>query len=370
LFHVIIVEDEKPILDLMKYIIDHNPNYTVLGAFTSPLEALACLPELKPDVVFLDVEMPKMNGLELAKKIVELSDQTKIIFTTAYKQYALDAFQVYAFDYILKPVTPAAIERVTTRLNKLPRSVPFVEQEKRTASIRCFGGFEVCNREGVPIKWPTRKAEELFAFFLCHPGRELSKWHLADLLWPHMNEDRASHNLHNTIYRLKKMLKEHEIGMDIQKINEGYRLDTANLMYDVLAFERCASSIIEVIQDAEKAEHLCSLYKGLLLERKDYTWKSAFEEGYGKQYRLLVRSLIEHDLAKQEWAGAERRLDAYLSLYPLDEEMNQFLMDIYASCGYTEKMKKHFARFEASYRREIGHEPPEGMRNRIAPYLI
>jgi two-component SAPR family response regulator len=166
------------------------------------------------------------------------------------------------------------------------------------------------------------------------------------------------------------MLKEHEIGMDIQKINEGYRLDTANLMYDVLAFEQSGSSIIEVMQDVEKAEHLCSLYKGLLLERKDYTWKAAFEEGYGKQYMLLVRSLIEHDLAKQEWAGAERRLDAYLSLYPLDEEMNQLLMDIYASCGYTEKMKKHFARFEASYRREIGQEPPEGMRSRIAPYLI
>ncbi|KEQ26724.1 response regulator [Paenibacillus tyrfis] len=364
MFHTIIVEDEKPILDLMNYVIGQNPHYTIVGAFTNPLEALARLSELKPDVVFLDVEMPKMNGLELARNINELSEETKIIFSTAYKQYALDAFQVYAFDYILKPVTPAAIERIADRLVKQQRSVLPAEPQERAAAIRCFGGFEVRNREGVPVRFPTRKTEELFALFLCHPGRELSKWHLADLLWPEMKEDRASHNLHNTIYRLKKLLKGHEIGMDIRKINDGYRLDAAGLTYDVLAYEGYGPVLLGVMQDAEQAERLCSLYKGPLLDKKDYVWKASLEEGYARQYTALLRSLVERDIAGQEWTRAERRLDSYLALYPLQEEMNLLLMDMYANRGKLEKLAAHYARFEAAYRREFGTEPPEEIRIR------
>ncbi|WP_088830134.1 response regulator [Paenibacillus tyrfis] len=364
MFHTIIVEDEKPILDLMNYVIGQNPHYTIVGAFTNPLEALARLPELKPDVVFLDVEMPRMNGLELARKINELSEETKIIFSTAYKQYALDAFQVYAFDYILKPVTPAAIERIAGRLVKQQRSGFPAEPQERAAAIRCFGGFEVRNREGVPVRFPTRKTEELFALFLCHPGRELSKWHLADLLWPEMKEDRASHNLHNTIYRLKKLLKGHEIGMDIRKINDGYRLDAAGLTYDVLAYEGYGPVMLGVMQDAEQAERLCSLYKGPLLDKKDYVWKASLEEGYARQYTALLRSLVERDIAGQEWTRAERRLDSYLALYPLQEEMNLLLMDMYANRGKLEKLAAHYARFEAAYRREFGTEPPEEIRIR------
>lgn len=106
------------------------------------------------------------------------------------------------------------------------------------AEIKCFGGFEVRNLRGELVRWTTRKTEELFAYFLYHPGRDISKWHLMDLLWPDMNMERSSHNLHNTMYRLKKTLKEQEIGMDIQKTNEGYTLEPQNLVYDLLEFQQ------------------------------------------------------------------------------------------------------------------------------------
>lgn len=368
MFHTIIVEDEKPILDLMKYLIGHNPCYTISGTFTNPLEALACLHELKPDVAFLDVEMPKMNGLELAQKINELSEHTRIIFTTAYKEYALEAFKVYAFDYILKPVTKAAIERVTDRLIKQKRPAAPEDIKVLPASIRCFGGFDIRNPAGEPVRFQTRKTEELFAYFLCHPGREINKWYLADLLWSDM-EERALHNLHNTIYRLKKMLKENEMGMDIQKTNEGYMLETANRMYDVLAFQQFDFSTANVKQAPAQLEQLCVLYKGPLLANKEYLWKIPLEEGYGKKYAALVQELVLQDLAGDQWAKAEQHLDAYLSLYPLDEEMNQSLMDLYARSGNTEKIAKHYARFEVYYRREMGLEPPQEMKSRVDSYL-
>lgn len=363
MFNVIIVEDEKPILDLMKYVIGQNPHYTILGTFTHPLEALASLSHLNPDVAFLDVEMPKMNGLELAQKINEMSDYTKIIFTTAHKDYALEAFHVQAFDYILKPVTKTAIERITNRLIKqhVPAFLP--EQRVKQTSIRCFGGLEVRNSQGVSVHWPTRKTEELFAYLLCHPGMEFNKWHLADLLWPDMDEDRAIHNLHNTMYRLKKLLKEHEMGVEIQKVNEGYALDIGNLVYDVLEFERNHQSFSERVRDSVKKEHLFSIYKGSLLERKDYLWKASLEERFIKQYTILARSLIQQAMDAEDWDKAEQRVEQYLALYPLNEEMNLFLLQIYENRGRRDQMMKHYVRFKDAYRLEIGVEPSYEIKN-------
>lgn len=368
MFNIVIVEDEKPILDLMKFVIGQNPHYKILGAFTNPLEALERMQELRPDVAFLDVEMPKMNGLELAQKMNETLEDTRIVFTTAYTHYALDAFKVYAFDYILKPVTPAAIERITNRLVKQYGSIAVVDQKRQQVSVKCFGGFEVRNPEGAQVRWPTRKTEELFAYFLCNPEQDVSKWQLADLFWPDMDEERASHNLHNTIYRLKKMLKEHDIGMDILKTNEGYMLDVSNQTYDVLEFLRIDCSLAEEIH-GDKAEYLCSLYKGPLFDKKDYLWKIPLEESFGKWYTSLMFNLVQQDIAEKEWKKAERKLDLYLSLYPLHEGMNQALIDLYANNGSKEQAANHYLRFETIYRQEVGMELPEEMRARLVSYL-
>lgn len=363
-----IVEDEQPILDLMKHVIGQNPHYTIVGAFTSPMEALACFPDLCPQVVFLDVEMPRMNGLELGRQINELSEQIKIVFTTAHRQYALDAFEVYAFDYILKPVTPAAIDRVTNRLLKQHRVMTEDILQLRQASIRCFGGFEIRNPDGFPLRWPTKKTEELFAYLLCNPGRAMSKWHLIDLLWTEMDEERATHNLHNTMYRLKKLLKEQGIGMEIQKASEGYRLLPLGRMYDVLAFQQHAPSYSKP-QRASEAEELCSLYTGPLLDGKDYLWKAPLEEGFSKQYTQLVHSLVERDVANDNLQRAEERLDTYLAWYPLNEAMNRKLLDIYARSGQQQKLIAHYGRFTEGYRLELGLEPPEELQIWVAPYL-
>lgn len=366
----IIVEDEKPILDLMQFVIRDNPNYTIVGAFTNPLEALDRMSQLQPDVAFLDVEMPKMNGLELAQKINEITEQTKIVFTTAYKDYAVDAFSVQAFDYILKPVTPLAIERVTNRLKK--QSLPAIREKEtgKNASLQCFGRMEVRNPNGELVHWTTRKTEELFAFFLCHPKRDMSKWHLADLLWPDMAVDRASHNLHTTMYRLKKILKEYEIGMEILKTNEGYMLEPLKHAYDVWEFLQKGDLFRkDESLDVLSAEYLCSLYKGPLFEGKDYLWKVPLEENFCKQYTSMVRSLVQYDLTQENAMKAEQRLDQYLSIYPLSEEMNLLLLQVYIRYGTAEKVMKHYAKFESDYRREWAVDPPLEIKRIVSPFI-
>ncbi|WP_337104132.1 response regulator [Paenibacillus sp. YIM B09110] len=359
MFRVIIVEDEKPILNLMKVIIGQNPHYTILNAFSNPLEALERMAELKPDIAFLDVEMPKMSGIALAEKIGELSEYTKIVFTTAYKQYALDAFQVYAFDYILKPVTPDAIERIANRLLKLQLSSPLVSAYLPAYSpISCFGGFDVRNGTGTQsVRFPTRKSEELLAYFLCHPRRDISKWRIIDLLWPELPEERALHNLHNTIYRLKKLTKEHGLSLDIQKTNDGYLLEPLQTVYDALEYEQLETVLTEEFADIPQAERLSSLYKGPLLAGKDYLWKASLEENYARKYNWLIRNLVLHDFAMENWSKSESRLQDYLSIYPLQEEMNRLLLKLYNSIGDVHKAAAHSARFEELCLNEFGVDP-------------
>lgn len=83
-----------------------------------PSELLKDIKGLRPDLVFLDIEMPEMNGLELAARLLELQEDIEVVFVTAYREYALEAFGVNALDYLLKPVVPDLLHRTIDRVLK------------------------------------------------------------------------------------------------------------------------------------------------------------------------------------------------------------------------------------------------------------
>jgi len=97
---VIIVDDEKLARDIVKKHIESFSNLEYAGECSNGFEALKMINEIKPDIVFLDIQMPKINGFEMLEL---LENPPVIIFSTAYDQYALKAFEVNATDYILKP---------------------------------------------------------------------------------------------------------------------------------------------------------------------------------------------------------------------------------------------------------------------------
>ena len=109
----IIVEDEKLARDLVKnYLLSHK-NIELIGEFADGFSGLKAINELKPDIVFLDVQMPKLTGLELLELV---EGNPHIIFTTAYDEYAINAFDLNAVDYLLKPFSK---ERFDKALDKI-----------------------------------------------------------------------------------------------------------------------------------------------------------------------------------------------------------------------------------------------------------
>jgi two-component system response regulator LytT len=142
----LLVDDEEPARSELRYLLASHTDVTVVGEAASAVEALALAREASYDVVFLDVEMPGLTGLEAAPLVRERRDPPAVVFVTAHERYALDAFAVEAFDYLLKPVDPDRLARVVERLRE--RSVENVLPVEKVAVV-AGGGTELLDYDQV-----------------------------------------------------------------------------------------------------------------------------------------------------------------------------------------------------------------------------
>src|SRR5919106_1596235 len=111
----VLVDDEQLARDELGYLLGQVGGVEVIGQAGNGIEALTTIDRLQPDVVFLDVQMPGLTGFEVARHIVDTRAPAHIIFVTAYDQHAIEAFEVNAVDYLLKPVDPIRLEVAVKR---------------------------------------------------------------------------------------------------------------------------------------------------------------------------------------------------------------------------------------------------------------
>jgi two-component system LytT family response regulator len=111
-----LVDDEPLAIERLRRLLEHTERVKVTGSTTEPEEAVAALTADPPDVCFLDIQMPRLNGFEV---LARLSSQPMVVFTTAYDQYALKAFGVNTIDYLLKPIEPESLERALNKVERL-----------------------------------------------------------------------------------------------------------------------------------------------------------------------------------------------------------------------------------------------------------
>ncbi len=137
----LIVDDEAPARDELKYLLSKEEALEVVGEADSGPAALSLAAQLKPDVIFLDVEMRGMSGLETAAVLRSIAPQAVVVFATAYDEYALKAFEVGALDYLLKPFDGSRVHATVERL----KSTGLTNGSKRlsvwmnTASVQSSG---------------------------------------------------------------------------------------------------------------------------------------------------------------------------------------------------------------------------------------
>jgi len=121
LIKTVLVDDEKDAIDLLAQLLNDFPEIRVVGTAYDARQAYQLITQKEPDLVFLDIQMPRETGLDLAEKIKDLPKCPAIIFVTAYDQYAISAIKQAALDYVLKPVDRSKLKEAITRYKNLKK---------------------------------------------------------------------------------------------------------------------------------------------------------------------------------------------------------------------------------------------------------
>jgi two-component system LytT family response regulator len=150
----LIVDDESPAREELRYLLDGFDGVQVVGAAATAEEAAVLLGAVDYDVVFLDIRMPGVGGLDLARRIVEAGGGPEVVFTTAYPDHAVDAFELSVADYLLKPFDS---ERLGQALNRvLERRVDQSRPEPAPAAEPAVGS---AGRSGPAHRLPVQRGE-------------------------------------------------------------------------------------------------------------------------------------------------------------------------------------------------------------------
>ena len=187
------VDDEELALDMLTAAIKEAcPGAQVLG-FENPNECMDKMGQEPCDVLFTDIRMPEMDGMDFARKCQELCPNVNVIFVTAYDDYAMQAFDLYASGYVTKPVTEEKIAKELEHLRFQPEKEDVV-----CCRIQCYGNFEVFDLENRPVHCHRSKSKEILAYLTHYRGAFCTIRQIAAILF----ED-APYDIKQTRYMQK-----------------------------------------------------------------------------------------------------------------------------------------------------------------------
>lgn len=363
---VVLIDDEQIALDVLEFQLLDLEGIVVAGKFTNPMQALAEIEKMEVDVVFLDMEMPQIHGLSFAERLISAASNLEIVFVTAHPQFALEAFEVNAIDYLLKPVIPTRLKKTIYRLQE---RIQFNEKNKGSGehlTAYLMGSFRLFNGQDQQIKWRTKKVKELFTYLWVHQKTRKSKERLMEELWPDYPPAKASALMHTTVYQLRKTLKDNGIEDAILSINDQYVLNV-RVKTDVSVLEK-AMHLSE--NKYANLERNLQLYSGDFLEEEGYSW--AIEKQLVIK-RLFLKYLEDFVIAEQEYSAnpylIELSLEKMVQLEPYNEKYLYLILEYFGKAGNNAKMMKHLRSAEKKWREELGLELPIEVTNVYHFYL-
>lgn len=258
---VICVDDEKEIAEETAALVGELPAVEEAMAFPCAEDALAWLEKNPADLALLDINMPGMNGLELAAAVRTRWPKTAILFLTGDPRYALEAFELRAAGYILKPATRERLEKeieyaCAPRHSSVPGD-PLV-------TVRTFGCFD-CFLDGRELSFPQAKCKELLAYLVDRRGGSVTRSEAFSILWDDRLYDRSMQKqLDGIIRSLRSALQGYGIASILEMRRGTMRICPERLQCDLYRF---------LDGDPDAQREYCGEYM------TGYAW-AQFTEGY------------------------------------------------------------------------------------------
>jgi len=362
---IVLVDDEHLPLTRLKTLLEKSDvsGIEIVGEYTDSLKVIEEIQSLQPNVVFLDIVMPDMDGLALGEKIQELLPDVEIVFTTGFDQYAIDAFNLHAIDYLLKPVQIARLEKTLERLEQINN-----KRKKSMAKhtiINLFGGINVISPDGQTqiMKWRTSKAKELFAYLLNHRDEMIYRDTILELFWPESDIDKASKQLYTAIYTIRQTLKNY--GMDGVQIsspllNSGYKILVENTVVDVEQWLSNLKSLPSIqLATLDEHEQVFQMYTGDYLGDCDYLWAESERERLRRLWLHHAHQLTDFYIKNENYPAAIKVQEKVQALFA-DEEENYFtLMKLYDLLNNTVAVQEQYWLLKKALKEHLAVEPSE-----------
>lgn len=333
------MDDEWLALQKMEKMLEEHAgtgiNLELIGAFQDPDSAIEAAQREMLHLAFLDIEMPEINGFELAERLLQIQPHLQIIFVTAYQEYAVKAFEVNAIDYLLKPVHHGRLAKTLQRvIESNDKTVANTSETTpiNQAKLCCLQSLHYLDQNGTQhyFPWKTLKAPELFAYLAYYRDKTVNKQLLIDLLWPEYDTERATTQLHTAIYQIRKIIKAAGLDLEIKYKDEGYRLIWGELRLDVEEWETSVRHQQTVTSETiDQHRSIMALYTGDFFEEHRYLWAEHEQERLGVIWLNHVKQIAEY------YASQEQYTEAILLYQQIREKF------LYVEDGYFGLMKTY-----------------------------
>lgn len=355
---VALIDDELNSLILLEALLKPYKDIQVMGKFTHPDDGFRLFENEKIDLVFLDIEMGAIHGIDVAKELVIMYPSMEIVFVTAHSEFAVEAFEINVVDYLLKPLNPRrlakSIKRAQEKLSVLKENERLSSTTGHTFIATTFGKFHLFDLENQIIKWRTRKGRELFVLLWRHHKVPIDKEYIIDTLWPDMSPDKATALLYTTMYQVRKALGGKGIDNPVKLVGEDYQLQIS-IDSDYEEFRR----ILGTFKTTANIERGLILYKDNFLQ--EYDWALSERHILQNEYLAYLRECTLLKTIKIEPQLKRSCLEKMVQVDPLNEEYVSALLSHYFESGDDGSLDALYCDYESSLE-ELGLEVPNSFK--------
>jgi len=357
MIRVLLVDDEEDALNLLEILLDRIGDVEVAGRHTNPARAVEALRESPVDAVFLDNEMPGMSGMEAARKMREIRPELPIVFTTAYSEYAVEAFEIQSTDYLLKPLARARLENAVSRIRQAVSGTR-AGGDPPDFSICCLGGFSITLPGGdrpLTLPWKTNKEKEICAFLVHHGEKHVDSALIIEAVWPEHDLDKARTYLYTCLSYLRKNFQQHDLPMRIEKNGSGFALRLNGAPVNAPAFEGLLDGILSAETPDERLyDRINGMYRGEYMEGCDYPWAEFKKDTINAKYLRALRSMHHHFRRQGNGALAEDCLRRVLAIAPDSEPDGRELIRLHLETGNRSEALQVYRQLERFMNNELG----------------
>ncbi|WP_139017872.1 response regulator [Bacillus andreraoultii] len=358
----IIVGSSKQEVNLLEEIFESTNKIKIVGKFLCEHQNFEELECLSPEVVFILIECLGVKGIQFAENVIENVPNAKIVFISKSKDYAVQAFELGAVDYILKPFDKLRLHKTIKRIKNKKQ----LASSKEKYSVCCFKDLHFkCNGvEMKQVKWRTAKAKELFAF-LIHSRSEtvIRKDIIIDTLWPDEDMDKAYEKLYVTICHIRRTLRKIGVKIDIVSKENGYELIFNDVICENDKWEKEVQEFTTITCDTlNKGIDLIKQYKGDYLVEESYIWAENEQERLRVLYQALSNHVLKLLFNNKRYTEVSLLALKNQRLYPYLQDSYLMLMLVYDKLGDIHHVEKQYEKLTQMMKEEFNTLPNEEIR--------